>query len=174
MLTKESINQAVVRAQYAVRGLLALRAAQLEEELRKNPNAHPFDTIVYCNIGNPQQLAQPPLTFIRQVGQLCFAFLQHIRFWHWSSVRNCKRAYQMHSPLMSSSEPKQSPERWSPSVPIVIQKVKIFKKDKVIEKVSNLFEEMSPHLLIIAMELLAPIMKIFSSLMAPARASPWS
>lgn len=27
----------------------------------------PFDKIVYCNIGNPQQLKQPPITFFRQV-----------------------------------------------------------------------------------------------------------
>ena len=27
----------------------------------------PFDEILYCNIGNPQQLNQPPITFTRQV-----------------------------------------------------------------------------------------------------------
>lgn len=33
----------------------------------RNPEKLPFNKIVSCNIGNPQQLGQQPLTFVRQV-----------------------------------------------------------------------------------------------------------
>ena len=57
MINKKDINPNLLRAEYAVRGPIVLRAQQLEEQGRK---------IVYCNIGNPQALKQEPLTFIRQ------------------------------------------------------------------------------------------------------------
>lgn len=31
----------------------------------------PFNKILYCNIGNPQQLGQHPVTYFRQVLALC-------------------------------------------------------------------------------------------------------
>ena len=37
------------------------------QELKANPERLPFDKIVFCNIGNPQQLGQRPLTYLRQV-----------------------------------------------------------------------------------------------------------
>lgn len=80
VLTLGSINPAVREAQYAVRGELAVRAQHYAERLAKSRAAGkndndglPFDSVVYCNIGNPQQqpaLAQPPLTFWRQVAAL--------------------------------------------------------------------------------------------------------
>ena len=66
-LSIETINPAVVAAQYAVRGELILRATQLKQQLLKDPAAFPFDKLVECNIGNPQALKQQPLTFNRQV-----------------------------------------------------------------------------------------------------------
>lgn len=35
--------------------------------MRHNPRAHPFDKIIFCNIGNPQQLGQKAVTYLRQV-----------------------------------------------------------------------------------------------------------
>ena len=52
------INPRIVEAEYAVRGRLAQRAAEL--------NASGVKT-VDCNIGNPQALGQKPLTFVRQL-----------------------------------------------------------------------------------------------------------
>ncbi|TPX59081.1 hypothetical protein PhCBS80983_g02688 [Powellomyces hirtus] len=70
-LSLASINQAVVKCEYAVRGALAIRAEELREELTsKAPAAYPFQRIVSCNIGNPQQLGQQPITFFRQVAAL--------------------------------------------------------------------------------------------------------
>jgi alanine transaminase len=65
-LSIETINPAIVAAQYAVRGELAIRANVLTEELKKEHN-YPFNDIVHCEIGNPQALDQKPLTFIREV-----------------------------------------------------------------------------------------------------------
>jgi alanine transaminase len=68
VLTVENINPAVVHAEYAVRGELALRANVLTEQLNKNGQGDlPFSDVVHCEIGNPQALDQKPLSFIRQV-----------------------------------------------------------------------------------------------------------
>lgn len=58
MITKQQLNEKLLKAQYAVRGPIVNRAQELEEQGRK---------IIYCNIGNPQALKQKPLTYIRQV-----------------------------------------------------------------------------------------------------------
>jgi alanine transaminase len=60
----------VVATQYAVRGALVLRANELEKQLKNDPlfrARNSFDRITYCNIGNPQELGQQPITFFRQV-----------------------------------------------------------------------------------------------------------
>jgi alanine transaminase len=57
MLTIKDINPRVLASEYAVRGPIVQRAQELEEQGRK---------IVYCNIGNPQALKQPPLSYLRQ------------------------------------------------------------------------------------------------------------
>ena len=68
VLNIDSINPAVKEAKYAVRGELAIRANQLEAQLKKEGDSQlPFKDIVHCEIGNPQALDQKPLTFIRQV-----------------------------------------------------------------------------------------------------------
>ena len=66
-LTPDNINQNVVAAKYAVRGELAIKSEEYRERLRKGDTDLPFDKIISANIGNPQQLDQKPLTFIRQV-----------------------------------------------------------------------------------------------------------
>ena len=68
VLTKQTLNRHVLEAQYAVRGAIPLRAEELREQIEQgNGGDLPFDEIVSCNIGNPQQLDQKPLTFLRQV-----------------------------------------------------------------------------------------------------------
>ena len=69
-LTVDTINPAVVNAQYAVRGELILRAGRLKEELASDPASKPFDKLVECNIGNPQALRQQPLSFNREGASL--------------------------------------------------------------------------------------------------------
>jgi alanine transaminase len=61
------MNPHVVRAQYAVRGLIPTRADEIKREIAAGSKAYPFESLVYCNIGNPQALGQLPLTFNRQV-----------------------------------------------------------------------------------------------------------
>jgi aspartate/methionine/tyrosine aminotransferase len=69
VLNIDSINPAVKEAKYAVRGELAIRANQLEAQLKKEGDSQlPFKDVVHCEIGNPQALDQKPLTFIIQVG----------------------------------------------------------------------------------------------------------
>jgi len=65
-LTTANLNQAVVGAAYAVRGELVLKADGLREQLQAGAKL-PFEQIVACNIGNPHELGQQPLTFFRQV-----------------------------------------------------------------------------------------------------------
>jgi len=57
-LTLADVSRAVQETQYAVRGAIVARAAELERQGKR---------IIYCNIGNPQSLGQHPLTFVRQV-----------------------------------------------------------------------------------------------------------
>jgi hypothetical protein len=68
-LVTANLNQAVVQAAYAVRGELVMKADALREKLTSQGAAAglPFDQIVACNIGNPHELGQQPITFFRQV-----------------------------------------------------------------------------------------------------------
>jgi aspartate/methionine/tyrosine aminotransferase len=58
MIDKQLLNPNLLKAEYAVRGPIVIKAQQLEEQGKK---------IIYCNIGNPQALKQKPLTYIRQM-----------------------------------------------------------------------------------------------------------
>ncbi|XP_022980590.1 alanine aminotransferase 2-like [Cucurbita maxima] len=66
-----TINEKVLKCEYAVRGEIVTLAQRLQEELLAKPGSHPFDEILYCNIGNPQSLGQQPITFFREVLALC-------------------------------------------------------------------------------------------------------
>ncbi len=57
-LKLDDISPQVRSTEYAVRGPIVARAAELERAGRE---------IIYCNIGNPQSLGQRPLTWVRQV-----------------------------------------------------------------------------------------------------------
>lgn len=66
-LTVQDLNENVLKAKYAVRGSIPMRAEELQQQLARDPSSLPFDKIVNANIGNPQQLRQKPLSFYRQV-----------------------------------------------------------------------------------------------------------
>ncbi|KAJ2641874.1 alanine transaminase, partial [Coemansia sp. RSA 1287] len=70
VLTLETMNPNVRKMEYAVRGAIPIRAEELRDQLKKEPGSLPFSKITPCNIGNPQQLNQKPLTFLRQVSAL--------------------------------------------------------------------------------------------------------
>lgn len=75
-LSLDTINQAVLEVEYAVRGELAMKADKYSQQLDKggsDADDLPFDRVVTANIGNPQQrgLDQRPITFWRQVISLC-------------------------------------------------------------------------------------------------------
>ncbi|MFX1514394.1 MAG: aminotransferase class I/II-fold pyridoxal phosphate-dependent enzyme [Promethearchaeota archaeon] len=57
-LTVDSLNSNVIEAEYAVRGPIVQLAQKLEQNGRK---------IVYFNIGNPQQVGQQPLSYVREI-----------------------------------------------------------------------------------------------------------
>ena len=69
VLTVPKVNSKIVEFQYAVRGAQAARAEVLKQEL-KQQNSLPFSQVINCNIGNPQQLGQKPITFYRQVAAM--------------------------------------------------------------------------------------------------------
>jgi aspartate/methionine/tyrosine aminotransferase len=58
MMDLKGVNSRLLKAHYAVRGKMVIRAHELEGQGKK---------IIYCNIGNPQALEQKPVTFVRQV-----------------------------------------------------------------------------------------------------------
>lgn len=60
----------LARAWPAVRGEIVQLAGEIAKELAAGKE-FPFKKIVMCNIGNPQQLGQKPITFFRQVVALC-------------------------------------------------------------------------------------------------------
>uniref|UniRef100_A0A5B7B5R1 alanine transaminase n=1 Tax=Davidia involucrata TaxID=16924 RepID=A0A5B7B5R1_DAVIN len=70
-VTLDTINPKVLKCEYAVRGEIVTIAQCLQQELQAKPGSHPFDEILYCNIGNPQSLGQQPITFFREVLALC-------------------------------------------------------------------------------------------------------
>ncbi|KAF4211644.1 hypothetical protein CNMCM8980_001290 [Aspergillus fumigatiaffinis] len=66
-LRADNINPNVKAAKYAVRGELAVKAEEYRVRLAKGDKSLPFDSVIFANIGNPQQLDQKPITFFRQV-----------------------------------------------------------------------------------------------------------
>jgi len=64
VLTEESLCPLVLRCQYGVRGEIFVRAQELMREGHK---------VTFTSTGNPHQLGQKPLTFLRQVMALCAA-----------------------------------------------------------------------------------------------------
>ena len=55
VLTKHTINPNVLNAKYAVRGEIVLRSIEHAKALKSEDSGLPFESIVSCNIGNPQE-----------------------------------------------------------------------------------------------------------------------
>ncbi|KAM4685850.1 alanine aminotransferase 1 [Amazona ochrocephala] len=70
VLTLSSMNPAIRRVQYAVRGPIVTRALELERELRQGV-PKPFQEVIKANIGDAHAMGQKPITFLRQVAALC-------------------------------------------------------------------------------------------------------
>uniref|UniRef100_A0A0M3INT1 alanine transaminase n=1 Tax=Ascaris lumbricoides TaxID=6252 RepID=A0A0M3INT1_ASCLU len=65
-LTMETMNPNVKSMEFAVRGPIVIRGAQIEKDLEKGAKK-PFNSIVKANIGDAHDMGQKPITFIRQV-----------------------------------------------------------------------------------------------------------
>ena len=65
VLNLNNINPHLVKSQYAVRGEVAVKIAELDSKLRQGQRL-PFSEVIQCNVGNPMWLGQRPLTWIRQ------------------------------------------------------------------------------------------------------------
>jgi alanine transaminase len=65
VINTSSISSRIKDFEYAVRGELAIKASEYVTQLKEGKKL-PFDEVVFCNIGNPQQLGQKPITFTRQ------------------------------------------------------------------------------------------------------------
>ncbi|XP_040442848.1 alanine aminotransferase 1 [Falco naumanni] len=70
VLTPGTMNPAVRRVEYAVRGPIVTRALQLEQDLRQGV-PKPFTEVIKANIGDAHAMGQKPITFLRQVTALC-------------------------------------------------------------------------------------------------------
>ncbi|KAJ2699201.1 alanine transaminase [Coemansia spiralis] len=70
VLRLDTMNPRIRVMEYAVRGAIPIRAEELVAQLKSQPGSLPFSKVTPCNIGNPQQLEQKPLTFLRQVSAL--------------------------------------------------------------------------------------------------------
>lgn len=67
VLTVQNMNPFIKNVEYAVRGKLAIRAEEIRADLEEKKGQYAFQSVVNCNIGNPQQLNQKPISFFRQV-----------------------------------------------------------------------------------------------------------
>uniref|UniRef100_G3PYX0 Alanine aminotransferase 1 n=1 Tax=Gasterosteus aculeatus aculeatus TaxID=481459 RepID=G3PYX0_GASAC len=70
VLTLDTMNPAVKKVEYAVRGPIVQRAVELERELSEGIKK-PFTEVIKANIGDAHAMGQQPITFFRQVLALC-------------------------------------------------------------------------------------------------------
>lgn len=70
------IPNRILDIEYAVRGMVPIRAKEIEGEMEADPSKYPFDKLIFCNIGNPLQVGLKPVTFVRQVLSCYWAKLQ--------------------------------------------------------------------------------------------------
>ncbi|CAL5986026.1 Alanine_aminotransferase [Hexamita inflata] len=69
----EELNQAVIQAEYAVRGAVVIRAGEIAADMKKNPSKYKYNRISYLNIGNPMASGLTPMKFTRDLISLCIA-----------------------------------------------------------------------------------------------------
>lgn len=66
-LTMENLNPRVIEVEYAVRGPIVIRAAEMERQLKQGQEPFPFNRIIRLNIGDCHASGnQEPITYIRQ------------------------------------------------------------------------------------------------------------
>ncbi|KAM4028701.1 alanine aminotransferase 2 isoform 1-T1 [Anomaloglossus baeobatrachus] len=70
VLSLESMNPAIRKVEYAVRGPIVTRAVELEKELLQGVKK-PFTEVIKANIGDAHAMGQKPITFLRQVSAIC-------------------------------------------------------------------------------------------------------
>lgn len=70
VLSVDNMNPYVKSMEYAVRGPIVIRAAEIEQEL-KSGKSKPFSEVIRANIGDCHATGQKPVTFLRQVVALC-------------------------------------------------------------------------------------------------------
>jgi len=66
VLTPDMVNEGIKVMSYAVRGPLAIRAVELEKEIKLGVKK-PFANVIKANIGDAHAMGNKPITFIRQV-----------------------------------------------------------------------------------------------------------
>ena len=71
MLTAETMNPKIKKVEYAVRGPIVVRAAEIERELKSGAEK-PFAHVTRANIGDCHAVGNQPITFIRQVRIILF------------------------------------------------------------------------------------------------------
>jgi alanine transaminase len=70
VLTMESLNPNIRVMEYAVRGPIVARAAEIEKELKQGVKK-PFTQVIRANIGDCHACGQLPISFLRQVVAIC-------------------------------------------------------------------------------------------------------
>lgn len=70
-LTLDTVNEHLRKMEYAVRGLIPSKAAEIEKAMKNGDKSFPFDRVLYCNIGDCHAMGQKPITFIRQLLAVC-------------------------------------------------------------------------------------------------------
>ncbi|XP_038662572.1 alanine aminotransferase 2 isoform X2 [Scyliorhinus canicula] len=70
VLTIGNMNPQVRAVEYAVRGPIVIKAAEIEKELQQG-SQKPFTEVIRANIGDAHAMGQQPITFLRQVVALC-------------------------------------------------------------------------------------------------------
>lgn len=70
VLTKDSINQNVVKAEYSVKGEIWKEQERMQLEMNQGKK-FPFGELCHLHLGNPQLHGMKPVTFHRQVLSVC-------------------------------------------------------------------------------------------------------
>lgn len=66
------LHQGIVNMEYAVRGKVVIKAAELQKRLAAGEAPGDFKELVPCNIGNPHAVKQPPVSFYREVASALY------------------------------------------------------------------------------------------------------
>ena len=146
-LTRSKMSPRIVKADYAVRGKIVQRALELQKQLETEKL--PFSNITFCNIGNPHNLGQKPLSFPREVLALCNNpdWLSHPNFspLFKDDVKERAQSYVDALGVTGTGGYSQSP-----GVDIVRQEVANYIKDRDGHDASNFFPTSkivtSPHI----------------------------